>query len=228
MLIGSRVLSNGNDAVSALSSLPETRGTADTVQIDVCDDASVDRAVATVSSAYGRLDILVNNAAINPASSFAGIAPASPAPREVMRSVMDTNVTGAVSATEAFLPLLRESSSPRLVFVSSSTGSLSNTARPGSYWHRVGRVEYRASKAALNFVMLQYHLALKESGFVVAAADPGLCATNLTGDAESLRSRGAAEPEVGAERIAAVVRGDRDDDAGKVCGDYGDYNVCPW
>lgn len=56
---------------------------------------------------------------------------------------------------------------------------------------------------------------------MVHGADPGLNATNMTGNADSLRARGAVEPEVGAERMAAVVKGERDADAGRVCGDYG-------
>jgi NAD(P)-dependent dehydrogenase (short-subunit alcohol dehydrogenase family) len=145
-----------------------------------------------------------------------------------MRNTLNVNVAGSVSVTEAILPLLHQSKSPRLVFVSSSTGSLSLTSDLGSPRSRVGRVEYRASKAALNFVMVQYWLALKDKGFVVAGADPGLNATGLTGDAEALRQRGAAPPEVGAERVAKVVRGEREEFAGRVCGEYEGGVVCPW
>ncbi|KAJ7464818.1 hypothetical protein B0H11DRAFT_2051512, partial [Mycena galericulata] len=59
----------------------------------------------------------------------------------------------------------------------------------------------------------------------VHGADPGLTVSNLTGDPDGLRARGAVEPEIGGERIACVVRGDRDADVGRVCGSYG---VSPW
>jgi len=65
---------------------------------------------------------------------------------------------------------------------------------------------------------------LQKDGFKVFGADPGLVATNFL-DAEAVRKRGALEPEVGGERIATVIRGDRDADAGRVCGEYG---VSPW
>lgn len=228
ILVGSRVIHNGDTAVDTLESLPATQGTVETIQIDVTDDNSVDTAAETVASKYGRLDVLVNNAGICPFSSFAGKTPSAASARSVMRDVFNTNCTGVVSATEAFLPLLRKSASPRLILVSSSTGSLTQASDPTSRFHRCGASEYRASKAALNFLMLQYYLALKDDGFLVAAADPGLNATQLTGDVESLKKIGAPEPGVGGERIAKVVRGERDDDAGKVCGEYGDTNVCCW
>ena len=69
--------------------------------------------------------------------------------------------------------------------------------------------------------MVQYHHALKDEGFIVHGADPGLNATNLTQDPDSLRARGAPEPSIGAERMATLVRGERDADAGRVCGVYG-------
>ncbi|EGO59966.1 hypothetical protein NEUTE1DRAFT_80533 [Neurospora tetrasperma FGSC 2508] len=70
-----------------------------------------------------------------------------------------------------------------------------------------------------------YSARLKPEGILVIGADPGLCATNFTGDAASLRNRGAAEPADGGNRVAAVVKGEKDADAGKVVGVYG---VSPW
>jgi hypothetical protein len=80
-------------------------------------------------------------------------------------------------------------------------------------------------------LMVQYWIGLKDEGFLVHGADPGLVATSFAGagNDDMLRARGAAEPEVGGERIARVIRGDADADVGKVCGQYfGEYKVCPW
>ncbi|KAF7555317.1 hypothetical protein G7046_g6586 [Stylonectria norvegica] len=228
VLVGSREISNGNDAVALLKALPDTKGSVETIQIDVTDDESVDNAAAKIAFDYPRLDVLVNNAGICPQSSFAGKDPSKGAARDVLRQVFNTNTVGAVSVTEALLPMLRKSQNPRLVFVSSSTGSLAHASDPTSRFHVTSRSEYRASKTAMNFLMVQYFIALKEDGILVFGADPGLNATNLTGDPESLRARGAPEPGLGGERIASVVRGDRDSDTGKLCGDYGDSSICPW
>lgn len=80
------------------------------------------------------------------------------------------------------------------------------------------------SKAALNMMMNQYHVALKDEGFKIHGADPGLVVTGLM-DREVQRARGGVEGWEGGERIATVVRGERDADAGRVCGVYG---VSPW
>ncbi|RDW61488.1 hypothetical protein BP5796_11380 [Coleophoma crateriformis] len=214
ILLGSRDITKGNEAVAKMQGFP-TKGTVEVVQIDVSSDESVDAAAKHVQETHARLDTLVNNAGI--------IRPGLPV-RDAMREVLATNLIGAASVTEAFLPLLRKSKSPRLIFVSSSTGSLTHASTPGTKYHSPSAMEYRSGKAALNMVMVQYWIRLKDEGFVVIGADPGLVATNFM-DPEMLRKRGAAEPEVGGERVACVVRGDRDDGAGKLCGEYG---ICPW
>ena len=66
---------------------------------------------------------------------------------------------------------------------------------------------------------------LKDERVKVFGADPGLNATDLTGDADSLRRRGAVELSIGEERIATVIKGERDADVGRVCGEHG---VSPW
>ena len=200
--------------MSTLQGLP-IKGTVDAVQIDVTDDASVDAAADSVSRKYGRLDVLVNNA---------GIFSKNPSARQAYREILAVNCVGAVSTTEAFLPLLRKSKAPRLVFVSSSTGSISYAADPTSKYYVASANEYRSSKAALNMLIVQYAHKLQDEGFKVFGADPGLIATNMV-NAEQVRKRGAAEPEVGGERVATVVKGERDADGGRVCGEYG---VLPW
>ncbi len=200
--------------------MPKLKGTVEAIQIDVTDDASVDAAAEAVSKKHGRLDVLTNSA---------GMGNMKAPSREHARSIFETNVVGYISVTEAFLPLLKKSAAPRLVFLSSSVGSLTLSSDPGHALHRVGAMEYRASNAARNMVMHQYYMRLKGEGFKVFGADPGLVATEFTGDPESLRQRGAAEPEVGGERIARVIRGDADVNVGRVCGQYaGEYGVCPW
>jgi NAD(P)-dependent dehydrogenase (short-subunit alcohol dehydrogenase family) len=214
ILLGSRDASKGSDAVSTLKSLA-IKGTVTSVQIDVVDDASVDAAAKHVEDTYGRLDVLVNNA---------GIFSRNPSARDALREILAVNTIGAVSVTEAFLPLLRKSSVPRLVFVSSSLGSISQAADPNSKYYNPMANEYRASKAALNMLMVQYWAKLGKDGFKVFGADPGLVATNFV-NPDQMRKRGAAEPHVGGERIAAVITGERDKDVGRVCGEYG---VSPW
>ncbi|PYI11745.1 NAD(P)-binding protein [Aspergillus sclerotiicarbonarius CBS 121057] len=217
IIIGSRNLSDGNAAAASLLAIPNIHGTVSAIQLNVTDDKSVDAAKATIESTYGRLDILVNNAAIY-------LLNREPA-REALRDSLETNVTGVVSLTEALLPLLKKSQNPRIVFVSSSMGSLLHNLNPDSPHAGTHATEYRVTKVAVNMLLVQYHMKLE--GFKVLGADPGFCATSLPGDfdMDELRKMGAAEPETGAEIIASVVRGGKDDQPGRV---HGPQGVVPW
>ncbi|KAJ0361512.1 hypothetical protein COL154_006822 [Colletotrichum chrysophilum] len=219
VILGSRDSTKGDKAAMDLLSTSGVKSTASFVQIDVTDDASINAAASKVESEYGRLDILVNNAGI--------ISMASPPTTAAFRRVLDTNVVGALGVTEAFLPLLKKTAHtpPRLVFVSSSMGSITHAADPSSPYYNPHGTEYRVSKAAVNMLLSMYAARLKPDGFLVLGADPGLCATNFTGDPTSLKNRGAAEPSDGGERVATVIRGDKEENAGRVVGVYG---VCPW
>ncbi|KAI1461609.1 NAD(P)-binding protein [Annulohypoxylon moriforme] len=220
VILGSRDIAKGEAAAKELQAVEDIKGTVSPTQIDVTNDTSVDAAASRISSEYGHLDILVNNAGI--------VSMTKPPTRTAMRHILDTNVVGALSVTEAFLPLLRTSTHqpPRLVFVSSSTGSITHASNPASpYYAPGGATEYRTSKAALNMLMVMYYARLKPEGFLVFGADPGLCATNFTGDPASLRNRGAVEASEGGERVATVVKGEKDGGVGRVLGAYG---VSPW
>lgn len=202
-------------------------GTVTPIQLEITSDTSITAAFDFIKATYGHLDILVLNAGIF------GLPPGTVTPstlRSNFTTILSTNVVSALVMTETFLPLLHLSKSlspprtPRIVFVSSSVGSLSQAADPNSKYHHPGANEYRASKAALNMLMVQYWVRLKGEGFLVHGADPGLVATDFL-NREQVKKRGAVEEWVGGERVASVVRGDRDADVGKVCGEYG---VSPW
>ncbi|ROV91288.1 hypothetical protein VSDG_07751 [Cytospora chrysosperma] len=210
IILGSRTLSKGEAAAKKLQALAGIKGTVAAIQLDVTDDASVNAAATAVEAEHGRLDVLVNNA---------GIFRHGPTPRAAAREIFETNVVGYISVTEVFLPLLQRSAgdshAPRLVFVSSSTGSITHASDPNSRYYAAAANEYRAGNAARNMLMNQYWVRLQKEGFKVFGADSGLTATNFV-DPAMTRSRGAVEPEVGGERIACVVRGDRDADVGRV------------
>src|SRR5262245_55408860 len=99
------------------------------VELDVTDDASVAAAAAQIH-ADGGLDVLVNNAGIEPRTTDNGIIGAAGQTADEMRDVFDTNVFGVVRVTHAFLPLLQRSSAPVIVNVSSSLGSLGLVSSP--------------------------------------------------------------------------------------------------
>lgn len=176
VILGSRSLTNSDTAVSNIRALSDCKGTVSTIQHDVCLESSVTAAVDYVTSTHGRLEILVNNTGI-------GERKREDPPHVRLRDCMETNTIGPVLVTESFLPLLRKSRHPRLVFVSSSAGSLSQNADPNSLYYApkfgVRFSNYRASKAALNMLIIEYHKLLKEDGFIVDGADPGLVVTKF-------------------------------------------------
>jgi NAD(P)-dependent dehydrogenase (short-subunit alcohol dehydrogenase family) len=167
------------------------------IALDVTDPASVAAAAAHVRTAFGRLDVLVNNAGI----AGAGAVPPSDTAVEAVREVFDTNVYGVIRVTNAMLPLLLRSPAPRIVNVSSMVGSLTEQSDPaGRLSVLPPTVAYPVSKTALNAVTVQYARELA-GRVLVNAADPGYCATDLN-DHRGWRS--AAEGAAIAVRLATL------------------------
>jgi NAD(P)-dependent dehydrogenase (short-subunit alcohol dehydrogenase family) len=97
-------------------------------QLDVSDPDSVAAFGAAVERDHDRLDVLVNNAAIDYDTWQRGVD----ADLDVVREAMETNLLGAWRTTQACLPLLRRSGgSPRIVNVSSGAGALTDMGGPG-------------------------------------------------------------------------------------------------
>jgi NAD(P)-dependent dehydrogenase (short-subunit alcohol dehydrogenase family) len=112
-------------------------------------------------------------------------------------------VFGVVAVTNAFLPALRRSAHPRIVNISSGTGSLTWATDPQSR-HWSGRyAAYRSSKTALNALTVFYARALADDGIKVNALAPGLRRTDL--NATAAASGGdPAEAAAGAVRLALL------------------------
>jgi NAD(P)-dependent dehydrogenase (short-subunit alcohol dehydrogenase family) len=149
------------------------------VLLDVTDDASVAAAAALVE-AEGGLDVLVNNAGVEPRQADNAVpTPADESADDVQRT-FETNVFGIVRVTHAFLPLLQRSAAPVIVNLSSGLGSLTNLSDPGGFTHFYPGLSYPASKAAVNALTIQYAKAFP--GIRVNAADPGFTNTALNGN----------------------------------------------
>ncbi|MEU4338618.1 SDR family NAD(P)-dependent oxidoreductase, partial [Micromonospora lupini] len=84
------------------------------IQLDVTDDASVQAAAEKVE-ADGGLDVLINNAGIEPRQGDGGFIPVSEVTADLARRVFDTNVFGQIRMLHAFLPLLERSAAPVVV-----------------------------------------------------------------------------------------------------------------
>jgi NAD(P)-dependent dehydrogenase (short-subunit alcohol dehydrogenase family) len=184
VLVGSRNLARGEEAARTL------RGDARAIQLDVTDRASIAGAAARIRSELGRLDLLVNNAAISNTrkqqlgltlADYAKLGLASNISLDEMRAIWDTNVFGALAVYQAMLPLLRESSDARIVNVSSGVGSLATNADPAFPYHKMYGPGYAASKTALNAITLAMMIELEGTGIKVNLVSPAFTSTNLNG-----------------------------------------------
>jgi NAD(P)-dependent dehydrogenase (short-subunit alcohol dehydrogenase family) len=166
------------------------------VLIDVTDPDTIAAAADDVLE----LDVLVNNAGI----SLDTGTPVTETDVETFRRTYETNVFGVVAVTNAFLPALRRAAHPRIVNLSSGTGSLSWSTGPNPQFDHEAAgtgsgAAYRSSKTALNALTVFYAQALAGDGIKVNALAPGVRATNLNPRAASV----GGDP---AEAAAAVVR----------------------
>ncbi|MCX4388212.1 SDR family oxidoreductase [Micromonospora peucetia] len=174
VLIGARSAQRGREAAEKLAVAGYD---VSTVRLDVTDAESVAATARTIEQAYGRLDVLVNNAAV--LLDF-GIAP-SATPLDAVRRTFETNVLGVVAVTNALLPLLRGAPAGRIVNLSSELGSLTAATDPTSPTSRMPMVAYNVSKSAVNAVTVSYANELRDTPIKVNAADPGYCATDMNG-----------------------------------------------
>ena len=184
------------------------------LRIDVTDDASVAAAADALALETGRLDALVNNAGVS-----AGWGPPSGDTIASVRAIYEVNVFGAIRATQAFLPLLRASGTPRIVMISSSLGSLAWASDFGAPMAQVNLLGYNSSKSALNAVTVAFAKELGPLGFKVNAGCPGYTATDLN------QHQGHRTPEQGAAigvRLATLP------DDGPTGGFFDDAGVVAW
>lgn len=196
------------------------KGLLSTVQLDVTDKNSIEDAAALVQQKFGRLDVLVNNAAVGSRD---------PDTMTRFQLCMNTNVIGPAVVSEVFRPLLLKSQNPYSIYVSSGVGSMARASDPTSTSYRSlsNGEAYRASKAALNMIALQESIELDSTALKIFAFCPGFVRSNLRGQSEEARSGWgkAGDPKMSGEAILSIIQGERDADAGKFVHKDGVY---PW
>jgi NADP-dependent 3-hydroxy acid dehydrogenase YdfG len=161
---------------------------------DVTVRADLDALVQAALDAYGRVDVLVNNAG-------QGLhVPLEEVTAEDLRAVLDLNVMAALGAMQAVLPAMRAAGRGAIVNVSSGTTRM---VLPG-----VGA--YAASKAALNMLSAVARREWADDGIVVSTVYPGVTATEFhdvlrAGALHPSRRGGGDPPEKVAEAILGLV-----------------------
>ena len=176
VLLGARDAAKGEAAASRLRA--ENLDVRPII-IDVNDPESIKRAAARVEKEFGRLDILINNAAVMLDDGKKKVSEQS---LETWRRTFDTNVFGLIATTQTFLPLLRKSESGRIVNLSSILGSITLHSTPGSPIYDFKVPAYNVSKSAVNAYTAQLAYELRDSNIKVNAAHPGWVKTELGGE----------------------------------------------
>ena len=194
------------------------------VPLDVTDAKSVRQAAEWIDQEYGRLDILINNAAI-----ARGQLP-SATDLDEMREVYETNVFGVIMVTNAMLPLLRRAQAARIVNVSSEVGSITSMTDPASPLAQMpAGLAYPSSKSALNMITAMYAKELRDTPIKVNAANPGYTKTDLN------RNSGFRSVAEGAEASVHLATLDADGPSGILWGHLWTadgrpdaYGTLPW
>ena len=187
------------DGAAQLKELAQKgNGSLRVLQMDVTDEASINRAAGTLSAEAGALDVLVNNAGIS-GDDHARIM--GKLTSTEVSHVITTNAVSSLIVTQACRELLKKSVNPRVVMISSGLGSLQR-AGGSSY-------AYRMSKAAMN--MAARVLAFDEAmaGITTVTMAPGWVRTDMGGSAASL------SPQESASALLAVINGLEASDNGK-------------
>ena len=153
----------------------------DVLQMDVTDNNEIAAARATVGAKIERLDLLINNAGINPEKvNLASLTLNTMAVDDGL-TTFRTNALAPVLITRAFIDLLRKSDEPRVVNLSSGAASLAERTR-----ERGGTFHYAASKAALNMYTRALAGSDELKGIAVVAFNPGWVQTDMGGDEASI------------------------------------------
>ncbi len=183
---GYRVLLTARDLAKAKATAApmRARGVAvDPHQLDVTDPASVAALQESLRSAYGRLDALINNAAILNDDRERAIA----IDLSLVEAALQTNLLGPWRLCQAVIPLMQAQGYGRIVNLSSDYGSLTLGGGP--------QPAYSVSKAALNMLTVRLAAELKGSGILVNACNPGWVRTEMGGpNAQLSPAEGADTP----------------------------------
>ncbi|SEO11051.1 NADP-dependent 3-hydroxy acid dehydrogenase YdfG [Mucilaginibacter gossypiicola] len=207
VLVGSRDFNKGEIAAKNIGR------DANAIQIDITDKVSITAAAARIRDEFGRLDLLINNAAISNAGKpgrtleeMILTSKASNASIDEVRTVWETNVFGVLAVTQAMLPILLEAPAARIVNVGSGVGSLTLNADPAFPYRQGFGVVYAASKTALNAITLAFAIELEKTNVKIGVASPGFTSTALNNFA------GTDTVEEGSRNIVRAALGQNDPD----------------
>lgn len=195
-VIGSRDLEKGEAAVAKLKSKGYS---ATAIKFEITNEADHESVKRYLEKTYGRLDILINNAAVyldNPNASDTKPNHTSTTAVKLLRDTFDTNFFEVVALTQTLLPLIRKSSAGRIVNLSSIIGSLTLHSMPDSPIGESKAFAYNSSKTALNAFTVHLAHELKDTKIKVNSAHPGWVKTEMGGSKAMLELKDGSKTSV--------------------------------
>ncbi|KAI4147953.1 MAG: hypothetical protein L6R39_002953 [Caloplaca ligustica] len=157
---------------------------------------SITRFSSYFSSLDGPLDILLNVAGVMPSKADDALGSVSPS---TLLATFSTNTFGPLLLTQVLLPSILKAKAPKVAFMSSRVGSITDNTSGGAY-------SYRASKAALNSIGKSMAMDLKDKGVVVLLLHPGFVVSGLDKSGETQKNPQAVMPEEAAGKLWEVVK----------------------
>ena len=133
------------------------------VQLDVTDENSIKKAIQSILSEAGRIDLLVNNAGYTLTGAFEDIG------IDEIEAQYETNVFGVIRVTQAVLPVMRKQGSGRIINISSGAGRI---GYPGGS-------AYVSSKFALEGLSESMAYEIEQFGIKTVLVEPGFVRTNF-------------------------------------------------
>jgi NAD(P)-dependent dehydrogenase (short-subunit alcohol dehydrogenase family) len=181
ILLGARDCAKADAAADVLRS---SGIKARAVKLDVNSEADRQSVAKLIEQDYGRLDILINNAAVLLDSRNGNET--SVTPSKILRDTFETNFFATVALTQTLLPLLRKSDAGRIVNLSSILASLTLHATEDSPIYNSKTFAYDASKAALNLFTIHLAHELRSTKIKVNSAHPGWVKTEMGGEGATM------------------------------------------
>lgn len=151
------------------------------VMADVGSAAEVQKMVVQIEQAFGRLDVVINNAGITKDSLLIKQAESD------WDAIIRTNLTGCFHVIRAVSPLIKRSGGGHIINISSRSGLKGST----------GQAAYSASKAALIGLTLSAAMELADDGIRVNAVLPGYMLTDMAGGSRKASSKAEEESAFG-------------------------------
>jgi 3-oxoacyl-[acyl-carrier protein] reductase len=160
-----------DEAAAIVNAIQQAGGRASAIQADISREEEVSRLLATVERELGPVDLLVNNAGINPGKPFTELT------LEDWNRTIQTNLTSAFLVSQDVVPGMRQRQWGRLIFLSSVAAQTGGVIGP----------HYAASKAGMLGLMHSYASLLAKEGITSNAIAPALIETDMIRGNKSIR-----------------------------------------